>query len=151
MSDLAAAAAAMGVPEALVKRSARARAPGTSVDDILAAWAGGGEAPSAAASLAAPDEGPKPQASSPPPEPAGVTAAASVEPQTSNLEPQTTVVATAPRTISAPPPPTEVSPKEALRYPVVVTVPTSGLTERIVPPAEVARLDVFLIPFLPSP
>ena len=44
MSDLAAAAAAMGVPEALVKRSAeaRARATGTSVDDILAAWAGGG-------------------------------------------------------------------------------------------------------------
>ena len=35
--------------------------------------------------------------------------------------------------ITAPPPPTEVSPKEALRYPVVVTVPTSGLTERIVP------------------
>jgi hypothetical protein len=52
MSDLAAAAAAMGVPEALVKRSAeaRARATGASVDEILAAWAGGGEAPAAAAS-----------------------------------------------------------------------------------------------------
>ena len=35
--------------------------------------------------------------------------------------------------MTAPPPPTEVSPKEALRFPVVVTVPTSGLTERIVP------------------
>lgn len=125
----------MGVPEALVKRSAeaRARATGTSVDDILAAWAGGGEAPAAAASAAVPDEGPKPQASSPTPEPASVTAAPSVEPQTSNLEPPTVGAATAPRTISAPPPPTEVSPKEALRFPVVVTVPTSGLTERIVP------------------
>jgi hypothetical protein len=37
------------VPEALVKRSAeaRARATGASVDEILAAWAGGGEAPAA--------------------------------------------------------------------------------------------------------
>ena len=43
MSDLAAASAAMGVPEALVKRSAeaRAKATGASVDEILAAWAGG--------------------------------------------------------------------------------------------------------------
>ena len=136
MSDLAAAAAAMGVPEALVKRSAeaRARATGTSVDDILAAWAGGGEAPApaAATSAAGPDEGLKSQASSPTPEP---VAAAPTE--TSSLEPQTAVVAQTSnleaRTISAPPPPTEVSPKEALRYPVVVSVPTSGLTERIVP------------------
>ena len=47
MSDLAAAAAAMGVPEALVKRSAQARAQatGASVEEILAAWAGGGETP----------------------------------------------------------------------------------------------------------
>ena len=49
MSDLAAAAAAMGVPEALVKRSAeaRAKATGASVDEILAAWAGGAPAPTA--------------------------------------------------------------------------------------------------------
>ena len=49
MSDLAAAAAAMGVPEALVKRSAeaRAKATGASVDEILAAWAGGAPAPAA--------------------------------------------------------------------------------------------------------
>jgi mono/diheme cytochrome c family protein len=127
----------MGVPEALVKRSAeaRARATGTSVDDILAAWAGGGEAPApaATASAAAPQEGLEAQASSPTPEPAGVTGSPTVEPQTSSLGPQTAVVATAPRAVTAPPPPTEVSPKEALRYPVVVTVPTSGLTERIVP------------------
>lgn len=57
MSDLAAAAAAMGVPEALVKRSAeaRAKATGASVDEILAAWAGGSPAPTASAGV--PDEG----------------------------------------------------------------------------------------------
>ena len=45
MSDsLSAAANALGAPEALVKRSAeaRAKASGVSVDDILSAWAGGG-------------------------------------------------------------------------------------------------------------
>ena len=54
MSDLAAAAAAMGVPEALVKRSAeaRAKATGASVDEILAAWAGGAPAPTASATAA---------------------------------------------------------------------------------------------------
>ena len=66
MSDLAAAAAAMGVPETLVKRSAEARskATGASVEEILAAWAGGGEAPTAsptssaaAAAPAADDQG----------------------------------------------------------------------------------------------
>lgn len=64
MSDLAAAAAAMGVPETLVKRSAeaRAKATGASVDEILAAWAGGNEAPAAttAPSAAEPkDAGPQ--------------------------------------------------------------------------------------------
>ena len=56
MSDLAAAAAAMGVPEALVKRSAeaRAKATGASADEILAAWAGGAPAPTA--SVAQPQE-----------------------------------------------------------------------------------------------
>lgn len=49
MSDLAAAAAAMGLPEVLVQRSAEARAAdtGASVDDLLAAWAGGAPAPAA--------------------------------------------------------------------------------------------------------
>ena len=48
MADVGAAAAAMGIPEALVERSveARAAASGTSVDDLLAAWAGGEGAPS---------------------------------------------------------------------------------------------------------
>jgi hypothetical protein len=54
VSDIAAAAAAMGVPETLVKRSAeaRARATGATVDDILAAWAGGSPAPTASAGAA---------------------------------------------------------------------------------------------------
>jgi hypothetical protein len=48
MSDLlTAAAAALGTPEALVKRSAEARAAatGATVDEILTAWAGGAPAP----------------------------------------------------------------------------------------------------------
>jgi cytochrome c553 len=51
MSDLAAAAAALGLPETLVQRSAEARAAetGAAVDDILAQWAGGETAPAPAA------------------------------------------------------------------------------------------------------
>lgn len=60
MSDLAAAAAALGLPEALVQRSADARAAetGSSADEILAAWAGGGSAPAPAAPAPAPAEEP---------------------------------------------------------------------------------------------
>lgn len=57
MSDLLSAAAqALGTPEAIVKRSAeaRAKATGSSVDDILSAWAGGASAPAAPASAPAP-------------------------------------------------------------------------------------------------
>ncbi|HJQ91084.1 MAG TPA: cbb3-type cytochrome c oxidase subunit II [Acidimicrobiia bacterium] len=44
----AAAAAALGIPEAIVQRSAAARAEetGMTVDEVLAAWAGGGDIPS---------------------------------------------------------------------------------------------------------
>jgi hypothetical protein len=69
---LAAAAAAMKVPESMVKRSAeaKAKATGTSVDEILAAWAGGESAPSAPAPAAeAPEATPEPH-SEPTPEPA---------------------------------------------------------------------------------
>lgn len=50
--QLSAAAAALGIPESLVQRSADARAAesGSSADEILAAWAGGEVAPSAAPS-----------------------------------------------------------------------------------------------------
>jgi mono/diheme cytochrome c family protein len=137
MSDLAAAAAAMGAPEALVKRSAeaRAKATGASVDEVLAAWAGGAPAPATAPLGAAaqgdarsqtPDEeDARRQTPDASPEPA---------PHTSSPEPVPVAATTSnSQSVSAPAPPSEVSPKDALRYPVVVTVPTSGLTERIVP------------------
>jgi hypothetical protein len=56
MSELsAAAAAALGLPEAIVQRSAAARAQetGMSVDDVLAAWAAGGDIPAPSAPAAA--------------------------------------------------------------------------------------------------
>lgn len=60
MSDLGAAAAALGLPESLVERSvaARASASGVSVDELLTEWAGGQAAPTPAAapSPAAPAE-----------------------------------------------------------------------------------------------
>ncbi len=70
MSDLAAAAAALGIPEALASRSAAARAAanGTSADDVLSAWAGGGSV--AAAAPAAPPAAAEPvAAAAPEPEP----------------------------------------------------------------------------------
>jgi len=57
MSELsAAAAAALGVPETIVLRSAAARSTetGLSVDEVLAAWAGGESAPAPAAAPADP-------------------------------------------------------------------------------------------------
>ena len=127
MSDLAAAAAALGVPEALVQRSAEARskASGTSIEEILSAWAAGGSAPAASA----------PAPSAPAEPPAAVsetdsTAAAPAPASTGAPAPGPTPAAAA--AVEAAPHPTEVNPKEALRYPAVVTVPTAGLLERTV-------------------
>lgn len=63
MSDLAAAAAALGIPEELASRSASARATanGTSTDDVLAAWAGGGSVAAAAPPPPAAEAAPAPQ------------------------------------------------------------------------------------------
>lgn len=60
MSDLAAAAAAMNLPESLVERSAAARAAatGSTTEEIIAAWAGGTPAPAAAPPPAEPAEQP---------------------------------------------------------------------------------------------
>ncbi|MGH8926988.1 MAG: hypothetical protein ACRDWH_01455, partial [Acidimicrobiia bacterium] len=61
MSDLlAAAAAALKAPEAIVKRSAeaRAKAGGMSTDEVLAAWAGGGSVATAAPSAPTAPEAP---------------------------------------------------------------------------------------------
>jgi len=125
MSDLTAAAAALGVPEAIVRRSAeaRAKATGASVDEVLAAWAGGTEPVSRRA---------EPEVGSPKTEvevPAEESRRAEPEvgtPKTETESPEPVRSAV----VGPPPPPAEVSPKEAIRYPVVVTVPTAGLSER---------------------
>jgi Cytochrome C oxidase, mono-heme subunit/FixO len=60
MSELsAAAAAALGIPEAIVTRSAAARAEetGMTVDEVLAAWAGGGDIPPPAQPVSSPEGG----------------------------------------------------------------------------------------------
>ena len=61
MSDLTTAAAAMGLPEVLVQRSAEARAAetGATVDDLLAAWAGGAAPPPTADTPASAPEEPE--------------------------------------------------------------------------------------------
>ncbi|MGH8951075.1 MAG: cbb3-type cytochrome c oxidase subunit II [Acidimicrobiia bacterium] len=65
MSELsAAAAAALGIPEAIVERSAAARAEetGMTVDEVLTAWAGGGEIPAAAAPPTPEEQAAEPEA-----------------------------------------------------------------------------------------
>jgi mono/diheme cytochrome c family protein len=129
--SLSAAAAAMGLPEDLVQRSAEARAAetGASVDEILAAWAGGeAAAPAIGESVAATTE-----TETPPAEPA-----AAQEPETPEPEPAapTSVMAAAPQPTqasSAPtraPIPEEVTLTEAAQLPEVITVPTAGIRER---------------------
>ncbi|HJR87611.1 MAG TPA: cbb3-type cytochrome c oxidase subunit II [Acidimicrobiia bacterium] len=92
MTDFSAAAAALDVPEALVRRSAeaRAKADNVSVDELVAAWAGGGAAPAASASPAPPPAAPEaPGAEAPaeaPVEPAA-TPAAPVVPATPSPAP----------------------------------------------------------------
>jgi len=69
---LTAAADALNVPETLVQRSAAARATanGTSVDDVLSAWAGGAPAAGSAPAPAPAVEEPTPTADEPTTEPA---------------------------------------------------------------------------------
>lgn len=132
--NLARAAEILGAPEILVQRSAEARAAadGISVDEVLAAWAGGGAppSPSASAPAAAPEPSPVPAAA---PEPAPVPAAAP-EPSpipTVPSEPTPAPVAEPAPVVATPlPPPSEVTTKEAVSFPVVVSVPTARLTER---------------------
>ncbi len=82
MGDLSAAAAAMGIPESLVQRSAEAKAAetGSTVDEIIAAWAGGGAAPSPS-----PTESPEPVAA----------ASAAPEPEAPTVAPEITTEAPA--------------------------------------------------------
>ena len=132
--NLARAAEILGAPEILVQRSAEARADadGISVEEVLAAWAGGGAppSPSASAPAAAPEPSPAPAAA---PEPSPVPAAAP-EPSpapTVPFEPSPAPVAASAPVVATPlPPPSEVTTKEAVSFPVVVSVPTARLTER---------------------
>lgn len=135
MSDVASAAAALGLPEALVQRSAEARATetGSSVDEILAAWAGGKSAPAASES---PDQ-PEP---SEPAEQTGEPGATENEP-TADEVPEVSIEIPARRdeqasparsaTATRAPAPAEVTMAEAANLPVVVTVPTTGIKERM--------------------
>jgi mono/diheme cytochrome c family protein len=132
--NLAEAAQALGLPEALVRRSAEARAAetGAEVEEILAAWAGG-ETPAAAPSPEAAEEGTEAEENAE--EEVGEVEATEEpeEPEMAPAQPPVampapTAAATAPRPPASAP--TEVTPQEAAKVPVVVTVPTSDLKER---------------------
>jgi mono/diheme cytochrome c family protein len=129
MSDLAAAAAALGVPEAIVRRSAEARAKvtGATVDEVLAAWAGGGEVESRKTEVGSPAEESRKAEPEDGSRKTEVGSPAEESRKTEVGSPERVPLAAA---VGPPPPPAEVSPKEAVRYPVVVTVPTAGLSER---------------------
>ncbi len=125
---LSAAAEAMGLPESLVQRSAEARATetGASVDEILQAWAGGGEisAPASQPSEVTSDDTAAEEPAAPEetaePEPVAPAAAVVETPET-------------PRPTGAPtraPLPETVTPAAAARLPEVVTVPTAGIREK---------------------
>lgn len=135
MSDLAAAAAAAtGVPETLIERAAAARAEvaGVSTEEILQAWAGGGAAPTGAASpppdapeaeSQTPSESAAPAATPDPvPEPAAEPAAAAVAaPSDSPPAPSAAPAIEVPETVGV---------EDAADWPVVTTVASASLKER---------------------
>lgn len=103
---LAAAASTMKVPETLVKRSAeaRAKAAGTSVDDVLQAWAGGDAAPAATLPSA-----PAPEEAQAPPPSAAASSAAVETPADTAVEPSAVPsVAPAPVVVTVEPEPEPV-------------------------------------------
>jgi Cytochrome C oxidase, cbb3-type, subunit III len=131
MSDLSAAAAALGIPEAIVQRSAAARAAetGVTVDEVLAAWAGGG---SVAGGSAAPSE-PSPAVEEAPTD--SETAAEAEKETVAEEVPAEPIAATAPSgapsgPVTRSPIPAEVTAAEAAGLPEVITVPTAGIRER---------------------
>lgn len=125
---LSAAAEALGLPEALVERSAEARAEetGASVEEILQAWAGGEAVAAAPATEEEPseetavpeEEEAAPEESPEEPEPVAPAAAAEVAEPTPAAAP------------TRAPLPETVTPGEAARFPEVVTVPTAGIKEK---------------------
>jgi mono/diheme cytochrome c family protein len=131
LSDqLSAAAQAMGVPEPIVERSARARAAasGKTYEEILAAWAGGQAVAAAPAAEAPAEAAPEAEA----PAEAGAAAPEPAAPPTAPAAPAPAepAPAAAAASVAPPPAPETVTPEEALEYPVVVTVPTAGIAER---------------------
>ena len=130
MSDyLSTAAEALGVPEALVMRSAQARAAtsGLSVEDILAAWAGGSAAPAGTASAPAP-EAPAGDASDLPAE-STTPDSTPMEPVAAAPEPEPATPAE-PKIVPARPVPETVGLDKAGDWESVTTVATAGLKER---------------------
>jgi mono/diheme cytochrome c family protein len=135
--SLAGAAAAMGIPESLVERSAAARAAESDagVDEILAAWAGG----ESVAAAPSPETQPEPEV-----EEAAVEEGAAEEPAEEGAEtepaqePPPTPVIESPAPTGEPsrtaptraPVPAEVTVAEAAHLPEVITVPTAGIKER---------------------
>ncbi len=131
MSDLsAAAAAALGVPEAIVMRSAAARAAetGMSVDDVLTAWAGGstvaGSTPPPAAEAPAVQEDEEEAA------PSSADEAPAGPPVEQEDISSPVAAATATGVTTRAPAPAEVTPAQAASLDEVVTVPTAGIRER---------------------
>ena len=115
----------MGLPETLVQRSAEARAAdtGASVDEILAAWAGGEDVAAAPPPAAAQPETVDEEAAEP----------EAAEPEAT--EPVAAAVTTAPElsataVTTRTPVPDEVTSAEAAHLPEVVTVATAGIKER---------------------
>lgn len=132
MSDLSAAAAALGIPEAIVQRSAAARAAetGMTVDEVLASWAGGGSVAGASAL-----SGPSPTAEEAPTD--SETAAEGEEGEEKTVtekapaEPVAAVLSGPPTgPVTRSPIPAEVTAAEAAGLPEVITVPTAGIRER---------------------
>jgi mono/diheme cytochrome c family protein len=135
MSELsAAAAAALGVPEPIVERSAAARAAetGMSVDEVLSVWAGGGELP-----VAATTEAPADSTDESPAAPAAEQEEEEEEEATpptptedGPAEAPALPAAARPATVTRAPVPAEVTAAEAATLPEVITVPTAGIRER---------------------
>lgn len=128
---LEAAAAAIGAPADLVEKSAiaRAAASGTTVEEVLAAWAGGGTAPTGAAPATT---APTP-AAEPTPTDTSSTEAVAPEPTTS---PDAAPViaqppaAASPVTIQAVAIPETVSIDESMDWDMVTSVGSAGLKEK---------------------
>jgi mono/diheme cytochrome c family protein len=143
MSDLSAAAAALGVPEAIVQRSAAARAAdtGMTVDEVLAAWAGGeaapGGTPAPAEETAAPAPPSAGETPAGPPADQGDNATPLAESEDTDEEtpPPAPAAAEQPTqrvaAVTRSPVPAEVTPAEAANLPEVITVPTAGIRERM--------------------